>query len=183
MSKCVQFILKKSKGPILGTFDVWYKESESIIPPKVVCFSYVTIWKSLGGSLQPKYDKGGLGSQLKAKSLYFKSCIRYILVFNHVLLQIFQILPYWPWMVVGHLGQALTPVLSPVGQGQYSDSAHVLTQHRRMEERHAKDYLSKDTPVIKDCVQVLTVGLFHLSCEIMSFWRTVIKRNFLLDKI
>lgn len=46
---CSKFILKKSKGPILGTFDVWYKESESIIPPKVVCFSYVTIWKSLGG--------------------------------------------------------------------------------------------------------------------------------------
>lgn len=89
MSKCVQFILKKSKWPILRKFDACYKESESIIPPKVVCFSYVTIWKSLGGSLQPKYDKGDLGSQLKAKSLYFKSCIRYTLVFNHALLLIY----------------------------------------------------------------------------------------------
>lgn len=61
-------------------------------------------------------------------------------------------------MVVGHLGQTLTPVLSPVGQGQYSDSAPVLTQHRRMEERNAKDRCSKDTPVIKDRVQWTVAG-------------------------
>lgn len=46
MSKCVQFILKKSKWPILRKFDACYKESESIIPPKVICFSYVKICKS-----------------------------------------------------------------------------------------------------------------------------------------
>lgn len=96
---------------------------------------------------------------------------------------LFQGLPYPPWMVVGHLGRDLPPVLSPVGQGQYSDSAPVLTQHHKMEERRAREWLSKDKSVMKDHVQVFTVRLCHLSCEIMWFWMTFNQKNFLFDKI
>lgn len=183
MSKCVQFILKKSKGPILGTFDVWYKESESIIPPKVVCFSYVTIWKSLGGSLQPKYDKGGLGSQLKAKSLYFKSCIRYTLVFNHALLQI-------------HISDSALLTVDG-GWSSWADSnscsvtcgsgsifrLRTCTNPTPQNGGKTCEGLPFERHTCNEGPCPGTLRLFHLSCEIMSFWMTVIKRNFLLDTI